>query len=532
MGLGTQDNAVYKVQGAKGASDEAKQVNVQYKELFKFEEVTNAMQKLKTTDSESSSYHSNLEASSIAFQDRPRTPYENANEPAPVIKEHRPLTAPANRTSNNAKSQSKPRPNSSMSARSKRRPKSSPPGAKRKRGPPAKSQRAETCRVFSMTDYDYLNPNMTYSLSEGVQIDSLYGVRAENPELSDDVVPTDDVGIDELDDELKERLRVAQEEVLKIQTPAIDVFTPLYDIDTFAEEVDRPPTWAEQVTALGLRPEQLDLLHIREYPETDFRKFDYEITNTLQPNYDFAFPFSEQFVRVDFREIASLSAKSKTDSWTEHTKQQPLDEDEAKVIDRIYRICQLAAESAEMDRSRKERSAQNRLSSRTRLGSRVVTARGWKDRKCTPDCVQPMCSGDCPDKHLTFSYPCDKCREKDCQGQCSRSTYASRSRSSVTSSPPPKPVTRHAKCISCKYKHDIDAFNSRRTNPKPNPSLADSSDSVMTFTASRRRSGRAAITPHKSYYSQRRLSLTGNDSSREKLRLALSSSRRSQKATP
>lgn len=430
------------------------------------------------------------------------------------------------------------------------RPKSSPaarqPEVKLDNATPAKSASSLShCRPSS---FDHLTPDLSYELSDGAKVESFYGDKPETPqseaEEKEDTVDGEDeeteeergpdVGISKVDSKLKEKLQQAQERVMKISVPAVEAKGP-YALHNLSEE----DSWAAQINELDLRPEHLDLLHIPELPDHDVRRFDFEARDTPFPVNEFPFPFSESMQRVDFREIYQLSTKAGTSSWKEHTDQRPDSEHEEEILNRIYEMAKLCVQSQEADQSKKEKTSQNKQMSRSRLGARMITTRSWKDKKCCSDCMQSLCTGNCPSKRMFGSEPCRVCHEHDCAGQCTKAVYDIRSRKDkeeeITAS---KPIVPHAKCTSCQYRYQLKLLQAKHgvqrsaggNRPQPNESAektdnAEGMYNVPSAAVQRRKSGRASIYPHKGYFSQRRMSLTGKDSTREKLRIALKGAR-------
>lgn len=171
--------------------------------------------------------------------------------------------------------------------------------------------------------------------------------------------------------------------------------------------------------------------------------------------------------------------------------------------------------------------------------------------QCTPDCVQVACVGDCPDKVHATSV-CPKCDRKGCSGICKPTPYSNHSRlpADLDTSANVKAKARAQRpksCSSC-----LRVSNPARETNAQQLSLGRPKSSHTTYSRARKsvrrttdlrktptdlsanidrdqlrtpasgcaitspprarsartRRGRDSIAPHKSYNSQRRISLT------------------------
>lgn len=216
---------------------------------------------------------------------------------------------------------------------------------------------------------------------------------------------------------------------------------------------------------------------------------------------------------------------------------------------------QLATEKIEDSRSSKTKQFSRQRTSALSLSkpraqsarmSRAQSARGARaSTKCTPDCTQVACVGDCPEKASIV--PCSTCNKRSCYGSCAPTPYSSHSRlpsEAIDNSKnkPPRPTS----CKSCsKETNPSKKINTQQTQlgrPKSshstysqakksvvrqslelkpsNPQLdldltmviMDRPNTAPEFglRSSRCRRGRETVAPHKSYHSQRRTSLSAN----------------------
>lgn len=213
---------------------------------------------------------------------------------------------------------------------------------------------------------------------------------------------------------------------------------------------------------------------------------------------------------------------------------------------------QLATEKLEESKSSKTRQFMRQRSASTALSrARAQSARSAKaanTTKCAQDCVQVVCVGDCPEKQS----PCSICNKRTCNESCTPTPYTNHTRqpSADNSIEPPKQrQPRPTSCGPCAKPNQASKINKQQTNmgrPRSSHSTfsqakkavrepyglrtslqqleindidvsGNSHNKILSLrpTSSRVRSarsrrGRDTIAPHKSYHSQRRISLTAN----------------------
>lgn len=172
---------------------------------------------------------------------------------------------------------------------------------------------------------------------------------------------------------------------------------------------------------------------------------------------------------------------------------------------------------------------------------------GRMSSQCTQDCVQLACVGDCPDK-MHSSLTCSKCNKKCCNGTCNSTPYSNHSRlsndldSKANIKVKANRSQRPKSCSSCSMTNnparEINARHVSLGRPKSShftysrakksskraaelkktlvelsvnsDQLDDNQTSlhVPRARSARVRRGRDTVAPHKSYHSQRRISLT------------------------
>ena len=316
-----------------------------------------------------------------------------------------------------------------------------------------------------------------------------------------------------------------------------------------------------KVPELNLRPEQVDNLNILIYPKGDRRKYDFDIHNVIIPEYEFADPLSE-----DTRDIDLLLVANSGHDWRDYAVKDPEDEMECKVIDRLIELEKLRKQTIEIEKGRREqmRKEKERAQARSRLGgARIQCARVWREKKCCLDCLQVCCVGDCNEHKKYSDTLCFNCDENHKGGTCNEKVYDTRSRGQETEEKDkdnrpktPSSLKRPGSCPSCqnqklntaKYinannvvlgrpKSGNATFARGQGSSKPTdlrgtsvgPALEKEFDGLgleptksqttvteppperpNTACSDRQRHfrGRVGVVPGKSYFSQRRMSLT------------------------
>ena len=429
------------------------------------------------------------------------------------------------------------------------RPKSSPAvirasSPSRETTPPAEDGASEVTSQL----YDTLSPAVVYELSDGQQPESLYGDRPES-------------AMDGLESELADIRCEDGDDDDADQASSQGDGDPDTDIDS-DEDVPEPSldnVQKDNLPSLELRPEVLDSLTIPGYPRGDRRKYDFDVNNVEILPYDFKSPLSADMQLLDIRRFCQTDR-----SWRELTDKTPVDEVEGAIMDRLMKIQKLQMKSEEQEAAKQERLRISKLraSARSRnSGSVRVASAKSRDRFCCPDCLQPACVGNCPSKE---DAPCLLCRENHCTETCTENVYAAHCRHErEPENSKQKPKTRSRSCTLCQKRHTAKYINANNIvlgrpksghatfsrgqgSEKPkdlrpksaalanagleedleklglecvplenkNGSSKSSPHRPHTAGCTSRgnvRRGRASVIPGKSYFSQRRRSLTDRD---------------------
>ncbi|XP_067933514.1 uncharacterized protein [Watersipora subatra] len=288
-----------------------------------------------------------------------------------------------------------------------------------------------------------------------------------------------------------------------------------------------------------MRPERLDSRAIVE-GKRDRHRYDFDASYIRQPKYEFSNVFSPALMSLDLRALAereaSLEMKPKVDKI------------EAKIMMRCFELekLQLATEKVEDSRFSKTKQYIRQRSASSALSKlRAQSAKSTRSSsKCAQECTQVICVGDCPEK----SMPCSTCNKKSCNGICVPVSYSLHTRLPEESLTETKyRLPRPKSCSSCsKPSNPAKKINQQHTQmgrPKSSHStyahakkshrqvldLRGSTQqldvnqipydekihnrpqtSPSRLKSAKTRKGRDSVAPHKSYYSQRRMSLTAN----------------------
>lgn len=316
---------------------------------------------------------------------------------------------------------------------------------------------------------------------------------------------------------------------------------------------------------INLRPEQLDALYIPE-GKKDKRRFDFDAADVEIPPYEFEYLFSNGFEKMDWRDLVeTLMSREedtgKTINWRDMIKRRPRLPEEYPVIDRLMELQRYEIETEDWEEEKREKVKEtnsqltrqkNSMNNLSRgLPARVKSAGARRDRRCDKNCVQPACVGDCPEKRVPPD-TCVRCRQKWCDGRCASSVYDSHSRkyqdsadyesNNMSGNGSRHSITERPKsCNSCKRpstaklinanniilgrpKSGNATFSRGQGSAKPRdlrsatPSTGSLSSELSklglspsrpgTAKAKSRPRGRNAISPGKSYFSQRKNSIT------------------------
>ncbi|XP_048254806.1 uncharacterized protein LOC125381653 isoform X2 [Haliotis rufescens] len=365
----------------------------------------------RTGDSLNQVYHSHLAASLKAFQHKQWLPLKH-DEFEPTITRCRPISGRADRRPPSS------RPSSAV-PKPPQRPRSVPPGAYR---PSCGLRTSETLDV-TPGDFDTLSPNV---------LADLLGRSRITPHNFGDRVKDDDVSTSGID------------------SPNSDNHDSSSDSDS---EPEPPVDSNRPVPQLQLRPEKLDAIYVPE-DRRDRRRFDFDAEHVDIPAYEFETTLPEPFGRLDLKVIA----RQKYD-WRDILSVRPMAKAVETILDRLVDIEKLQSETVEWETKRL----------RQRTKQRVPSAKS-RDRRCCNNCLQPACVGDCPEKALQPN-TCTLCRQQLCTGSCHDNRYEAYMRQvhqeeqieSILSNPVPRI------CITCQKKHNaklINANNAILRRPK------------------------------------------------------------------
>ena len=442
----------------------------------------------------------------------------------------------------------------------------------------------ERYTVSDRYNYDTLTPAILYQLANGQVPESVYGERplsAHNGDASVHKESKDDTEEEEVRETVviggSEQENVVNAVVAKIDLENDKIGTAERESDDDSDDENIPEPEVDKIKManlpnLKLRPEKADALHV-PWAKGDQRKYDFDAEHLDQPTYQFKEPLSSQMSNLNLRDL------SKTEKhWREMVSLKPVDAVESKLISRLIEFEKLQRKTIEMEKERKLRGVRG---VKSRVPTPQSNSRSRLDMNCCPECIQAACVGNCPNKKLP-SGVCIFCSEKDCKENCQNSVYESRTRTadrcnfddqdSKFSKTATAAVARPRTCPSCQQKY---LYNSRpangsqtsrvmsrprsgyslqRTNSvkakelKPKPCMLNNEidleeefaklgivpaagdeegwpERSRPLTAgsgsARRLRGRAAILPGKSFFSQRKESLTDVITKEEKIRLAV-----------
>lgn len=405
----------------------------------------------------------------------------------------------------------------------KTRPKSVPPSAFRNRN---QQRRPDTPTDVRPGNFDSLNPRiLSHLLSDTLTTSSCAGLPKNQQEH---------------DGRNEGRIHDAKDD--DISTSGIDS-TPTDDTsDDDDDDSDYEPEVDENRLApeLYLRPEKLDSLVLPDSAK-GWRKFDFDADNVNIPVYTFANPLPDPFHDLDLRQVARLKW-----NWRDQTRQRTREKYVDDILDRMVELERLQMETEDWEQ---KRSAQINK----RYSKRVTSAKNPRDKRCCSKCLQPACTGDCPEKFVQ-SEICELCRQPFCVKTCNDTRYDQRMRQSRVDDKSPVPRSVNSKyCKSCQSKHNAKIINANNivlgrpkscnstysrgqasNKPKDYRPRAETPVSAEMFqefdklgidaqqpsrptTAKiQRPRSRNSSFPSKSFYSQRRDSLTEADKNRFK----------------
>ncbi|XP_062609028.1 uncharacterized protein LOC134270802 isoform X2 [Saccostrea cucullata] len=405
---------------------------------------------------------------------------------------------------------------------------------RRPRSVPANARRCETPSDVRPGPFDSLNPRVLSTLIGDSYKQQTFGDRIPGSDNEKD----DEDDSEKLKAEKSKRSKEKDEDnstsgIESSQTDDDSSGSSSDDEDSdFEPEVDKN----REVPDLILRPEKLDSFVVPDSSK-GWRKYDFDADHVDIPPYEFADPIPEPFSDLDLRQMARLKW-----NWRDHTRAKAKDNLDL-MLDRLVELERLQIDTEEWE---------NKRSQVNRKSKRVTSAKPiTRDRRCCNRCLQPACTGDCPEKNVQFNV-CEYCRQVFCiSSQCKETKYEQRMRQprideeKQTST---KPLPRA--CKSCQSKNNAKMINANNLvlgrpksgnttysrgqasfKPKdlrPRPDTPVSPDIVRDFEklglgvhqppkpatptqrVARPRS-RNAIIPGKTFYSQRRDSISENE---------------------
>ncbi|XP_022340028.1 uncharacterized protein LOC111134855 isoform X5 [Crassostrea virginica] len=404
---------------------------------------------------------------------------------------------------------------------------------RRPRSVPANARRCDTPCDVRPGPFDSLNPRVLSTL-----IGDSY-----KPHTFGDRIPDDNEKEEDSDEKVKsEKSRKSKEQdednstsgIESSQTEDESSGSSSDDEDSdYEPEVDKN----REVPDLILRPEKLDSFVVPDSSK-GWRKYDFDAEHVDIPPYEFADPIPEPFNDLDLRQMARLKW-----NWRDHTRAKAKDNVDL-ILDRLVELERLQLDTEEWENKRYAQV--NRKSKRAASAKPVI-----RDRRCCNRCLQPACAGDCPEKNVQFSV-CECCRQTFCvSSQCKETKYEQRMRQPRIDEEKPqqmKPLPRA--CKSCQIKNNAKLINANNLvlgRPKsgnatfargqssckprdlrPRPDTPVSPDIVKDFEKlglqahqppkaatptqrMQRPRSRNAIIPGKTFYSQRRDSISENE---------------------
>ncbi|XP_019628947.1 PREDICTED: uncharacterized protein LOC109473512 [Branchiostoma belcheri] len=313
-----------------------------------------------------------------------------------------------------------------------------------------------------------------------------------------------------------------------------------YDTDYSETEKQRSEdnTIPKDIPDLQLKPDSVELEDIERF-------FDDYDSDDSKEGESGVFPFPDflpkPFNEWDLQELALLSNKNWKDAVRVKPKGQYLD-----IIERLmeFERLQLQTIQWEMEKSRPSSRAASRSGASRERTAALAKPKAGQGKPCHPDCVQPMCAGNCVQKRVPSGRLCIHCRQRYCTGTCKEHCYDSHQRQ-----PPreednkgsPSRITRPKSCTPCHSKQRSNATVINENNavlgrPKSsNTTFSRGQSSVPSKpirehtygsksksndahkhdktaarppTGRRTPGGREKVMPGKSFSSQRRHSLT------------------------
>lgn len=204
------------------------------------------------------------------------------------------------------------------------------------------------------------------------------------------------------------------------------------------------------IPELNLRPEKLDHIYVPENKRS-WKRFDFDADHVDIPPYEFKSPLPDAFGNLDLSQLVKLKQ-----NWRDHIRHIPREECAAELFDRVVELEKLQQETEEWE---VKRAVQISLKKNQVPLKRTPPIKP-KDKRCCPGCLQLACVGDCPDKSVQL-FCCDTCKQPYCTGTCRDIKYEQRMRQSridIDELPPTK-VTNSRTCASCLRKNNSKFIN-------------------------------------------------------------------------
>lgn len=151
------------------------------------------------------------------------------------------------------------------------------------------------------------------------------------------------------------------------------------------------------------------------------------------PEYAFSDALSEESMSLD---LVSLSRDRQ--DWRTITDIRPKDPVEELIVDRLIEMIRLERETMEMENNGDKIPLRSAISRQQRerfpLPPPTPNNTPPSNRRCSAECLQPACIGDCPTKLRYDSTVCQLCLENHLVNSCLENAYVSRCRSTTRES--------------------------------------------------------------------------------------------------
>lgn len=299
--------------------------------------------------------------------------------------------------------------------------------------PGSSLRRSATPTDVKPGNYDTLNPRVLGNLIGDSRPKSSYGDRIPSPDDSDEKqkAKDDDVSTSGIDS-------IRTDDDSSSSTSSDD------EDSDYEPSIDRN----RSAPSLNLRPEKLDSLSIPDSSK-GWRKFDFEADVIDILPYEFPVALPDPFNDLDLRQITRLKW-----NWRDQTKARPEESIVEDMLDRMLDLERLQMETEDWENKRTSQMAMKRCQ------KRIASAKPNRDKRCCNRCLQPACTGDCPEKNVQ-SEICDFCKQIFCVGTCKETKYDQKMRQlRVDDDRISASKTFYPKaCRSCQSKHNAKYIN-------------------------------------------------------------------------